>query len=119
MKIAYIAHPIGGDVYGNLDKISRIVLNLNTIQDEYVPFVPYWADVQSMNDNKQEHRKRGIANNEAILRSGMVDEIWLYGDRISPGMAAEIHLAHQLDIPVRPKTPETEEAYQRMLNVGL
>lgn len=44
-----------------------------------------------------------------------MDEVWLYGDRISPGMKQEIELAHQYKIPVMAKTKETEVEYKNLL----
>lgn len=99
-KIVYIAHPIGGDVEGNLKKLRNIVRQLNMTFRDIVPFVPYYADVVSMDDNDPHQRERGIENDVALFLSGVIDEVWLYGDRISDGMREEIDLARQLAIPV-------------------
>lgn len=99
-KIVYIAHPIGGDVEGNLKKLRNIVRQLNMTYRDIVPFVPYYADVVSMDDSDPHQRERGIENDVALFLSGVIDEVWLYGDRISDGMREEIDLARQLAIPV-------------------
>jgi len=100
MKIVYIAHPISGDIEGNLADIRRIVRKINMAHKDVVPFVPYYADIVSLDDTVPEERERGIANDTAVLRSGCVNEVWLTGNRISTGMQAEKQLAELLQIPV-------------------
>lgn len=99
MKIAYIAHPVGGDVENNLTLIREIVLKINLEEEDVVPFVPYYSDVVSMDDSNPEQRARGIKNNIHLLQ--FCDELRLYGDRISEGMWLEIAKARELNIPIR------------------
>lgn len=40
MKTAYIAHPVSGDVKGNVEKIIAIVRHINLTEPDIVPFVP-------------------------------------------------------------------------------
>ena len=112
MKIAYIAHPISGDVEGNIKKIIVIVRLINLTEENVVPFVPYLADLYALNDNDPKERARGIKNDIVILKSGIVDELRLYGSKISEGMANEIELAHKLNIPVVPMTEATKALYE-------
>ena len=46
------------------------------------------------------NNERGIKNDVALMKKGFIDEVRLYGDRISNGMEAEIKLANSLGIPV-------------------
>jgi len=105
MKIVYIAHPISGDVQGNLAKIRAIVREINLTDHTVVPFVPYYVDCVSMDDSIPAERERGIKNDVAILESGLVDEVWLFGDKISNGMQHEINLARRELIPIVAKSP--------------
>lgn len=100
MKIVYIAHPISGDIEANLADLRRIVRKINLKYPHIVPFVPYYADIVSLDDNVPAERERGIQNDIAVLRSGIVKELWLTGDKISKGMMAEKMLAEELGIPV-------------------
>lgn len=100
MKIVYIAHPIGGDIEGNLADLRRIVRKINLEYHDVVPFVPYYVDIVSLDDNNTEERARGIANGTAILKSGIVNEVWLAGQKISVGMQAEAAIAKELGIVV-------------------
>ncbi len=99
-QIIYIAHPISGDIEKNLFSIRKIVRTLNLSNPNIVPFVPYYVDVVSLDDNKPYERQRGIDNDVALFKSGCIDQVWLYGDKISEGMKAEIILAKELGIPV-------------------
>lgn len=104
MKIVYIAHCIGAPtkegIEQNLADLRRIVRWINLTFPEVVPFVPYYADIVSMDDNIPEERERGIKNDKAILESGIVRELWLTGPRLSAGMIAErnIALIEQIEI---------------------
>src|SRR5574343_1319010 len=105
MTIAYIAHPVGGNVEENLAEICKIVRKINLEYNDVVPFVPYYSDVVSMNDHVPEERARGIKNNHTILNSGMVHELWLYGQRISTGMEGEIKIARKNRMRNRIQSP--------------
>lgn len=100
MKIIFISHPIGGDVMLNLSRIMDIVREINKTMPDIVPLAPYFADVLAMNDNDPEERARGLKNGLSVIESGMVDELWLYGNRISEGMQMEIDAAKKKGIPV-------------------
>lgn len=100
MIIAYIAHPISGDIEANLTNLRRIVRKINLEHTDVYPFVPYYADVVSMDDNLQEERARGVKNDMEIIRRGIPDEIWLTGDHISFGMGFERAAALERGIPV-------------------
>jgi hypothetical protein len=100
MRCCYIAHPISGDIETNLADLRRIIRKINMEHPDVVAFAPYYADVVSLDDNIPAERARGIANNVAILRSGIVQELWLTGPRISTGMQHEKELAEELGIPV-------------------
>lgn len=99
-KIVYIAHPISGDIEKNLHSIRRIIRELNLANRHIVPFAPYYVDVVSLDDNNPAERERGIQNDHALLERGFVDEMWLYGSRISDGMREEIAIARRMNIPV-------------------
>lgn len=112
MKIAYIAHPISGAVQENLAAIMAIVRYINLHEHDIVPFAPYYVDCLSLDDSVPHERERGIRNDTEILERKFVDEVRLYGDKISNGMKNEVSLAHELGIPVIPMTDETRQAYE-------
>lgn len=116
MKIAYIAHPIGGDVQGNLRKVAAIVRQVNLKELEIIPFAPYYADCMALDDAIPEDRARGIKNNKEHFVRGIMDELRLYGDRVSAGMIEEIKLAKDLGIPIKPMTEETVVWFEEYKN---
>jgi hypothetical protein len=111
MIVAYIAHPISGDVKGNIAKIQKIVRRINLREPNVVPFASYVVDCQSMDDSVPKERSRGIQNNHALLSKGFVDEVRLYGNKLGAGMIEEIELAHELGIPVIPMTAKIKKEY--------
>lgn len=115
-KIIYIAHPISGNVAGNLEKIAAIGRDLNLNRADVVPIAPYFFDLECLNDNKIYERARGIQNNSIIIQSGAVDELWLYGDKISHGMAMEIRAAQKVGIPVIPMSAATKSHFKHYEN---
>ena len=100
MKIVYIAHPISGDIQRNLKKIIDIVREINITHDDVVPFCHYWVDCHALDDNNLSERERGIQNDREFFKRKFIDEVWVYGDKISNGMLAEIRLAKSLNIPI-------------------
>jgi hypothetical protein len=107
MKIVYIAHPIGGNVADNIDKVRRIVRHINLTEPDIVPFAHYLVDLAALDDNNPLERARGIKNDTALFKAGFIDEMWLYGDKISTGMGYEISLAIELNIPIISKSKGT------------
>lgn len=114
MKIVYIAHPISGDKESNMFAITEIVKGINTTDDDIVSFVPYYADCIALDDDNPFERARGIRNNTELFNRKVMDEVWLFGDRISKGMQAEVELAISLGIPVIPMTPETIKEFNEL-----
>lgn len=100
MKIVYIAHAISGDIEGNLADLRRIVRKINIEHADVVPLVPYYSDVVSLDDTIPAERERGIKNDIEIINSGLIEEMWLTGNRLSNGMYHEMELAKSLNIPV-------------------
>lgn len=96
-KIIYIAHPISGNVQENIKSVLAIVRELS-IENQVIPFAPYIVDVQSLDDANPSERAIGFEHNKAIFQSGIIDEVWLYGGRISNGMQTEIEWAKELNI---------------------
>lgn len=97
-KVVYIAHPISGDVKGNIDKILRIIREINITEPYIIPIAPYVVDCLALDDDILWEREKGIKNNKELLKLKFVDQLWLFGDRISVGMEAEIILFYELGL---------------------
>ena len=109
-KTVFIAHPIGGDVKGNAAKVLKICQEVHT--KDVIPVAPYLVSIQYLNDEVRADRELGMEANHECFRRGYVDELWLFGDRISAGMEGEIRLARRMGIPVIPKTAATRVALE-------
>lgn len=118
--VAYVAHKISGDVKGNIKKILLIVREINLTEPDVIPFVPYLSDVMALNDDNPAERERGLENDFHLIKSGVVDEIRLYGPGISKGMAQEIIAGFSADVRIRAMTEGTisDMAGQRFLNTA-
>lgn len=101
----FVGHPLRGDIDGNVEKILAICRELHS--RAIVPVAPYLAGLRYLRDHIEEERALGIAANLEAFRRRFVDELWLYGPRISPGMEGEVRAAVRYGIPVKAWTPET------------
>ena len=110
MKTVFVAHPIAGDVEGNMKKVLEICERIHT--KEIIPVAPYLVSLQYLKDEVVEDRTLGAEANLGCFRRGYVDELWLFGDKISRGMKEEILLAKKLNIPILPQTEGTKKDFQ-------
>lgn len=102
-KIVYIAHPISGDAFVNCKKVIKIVEAINRKKPNIQPFAPYIVDLLALDNKKEEDKKIGMENNFELLQRGFIDELWVFGDKISKGMKQEIDIAEENNIPVKIK----------------
>lgn len=65
----------------------------------YSPMAPHLYFPQFLNDGDPEERETGIEMGLKWLDG--CDELWVVGDRISSGMAAEIARASEAGIPIK------------------
>lgn len=105
VKIVFVSHPISGDVKENVNKVLKICAEIHT--RNIIPIAPYLISLQYLSDEVVEDRELGMAANHECFYRGFVDELWLFGNQISPGMIEEIKLAREMDIPVVSKTRGT------------
>ncbi len=98
-KVVYLAHPISGDITMNLQRLTRwyrwavMVMNVN-------PIAPYHLCCLALNDDSHIERALGIELDEQILRSGIVEEVWLVGKTITKGMSNESRIAMSMGLKV-------------------
>ena len=104
-KTVFVAHPIAGDIKENVRKVLEICKLVHT--HDVVPVAPYLVSLQYLDDEIVEDRLLGIVANLECFHRRFIDELWLFGNRISSGMKEEILLALKLGIPIIPQTAET------------
>ena len=119
MKTVFIAHPISGDIRYNMRRVLNICedihrRNMDT-NKKIVPVAPYLASLLYLDDDVWQEHQLGTEASHECFRRKYIDELWLFGDHISPGMREEILLAQELEIPIIPKTQETKRELEGVL----
>ena len=103
--LVYICSPFAGDTERNIDcakSYCRFAVTRNCI-----PLAPHLHYPQFMDDDDKEQRKLGLFF--ALVLLGKCDEIWVFGDRVSNGMAKEIIKAEKRGMPIRRFNSKCEE----------
>lgn len=98
-KAVYICHPVSGDIKNNLKKIRDIILYIAENYEDVVPFCPYYAYIESLDDSNLKHRLKGMKFNVQLIQK-CCDELWIFGDRISQGMEYEIYCSYQWGVEI-------------------
>jgi hypothetical protein len=111
IKTVFIAHQISGDVEGNIKKVIAICKVLHS--EKILPVFPSLTWRQYLPDNAQTKYYAGQVNRE-YFRRRMVDEVWLYGYKLSEGMIKEVKLAISFGIPIVPKNKFMKEELKRL-----
>lgn len=87
--LVYICSPYSGDIEENVKKaraFCRFALEMNCI-----PLAPHLLFPQFMNDDIPQEQELAMFMNMVLL--GKCNELWVFGDIISNGMAQEIERA--------------------------
>ena len=103
--LVYIASPYAGDTESNTLRTQgycRFAVTKNCI-----PVAPHLHYPQFMDDSDKEQRELGLFF--ALVLLGKCDELWVFGDRISSGMAQEIRKAEKRGISLRRFNYKCEE----------
>lgn len=94
--MVYICSPLRGDVAMNIQRANRFCRFAS--QNEVLPLAPHTIFTQWLDDNIPDEREAGIYLGLELLTK--CDEVWVFGEKISEGMAREIQLAVKLKKPV-------------------
>ena len=108
MPLVYIASPFAGDTEKNIQRARgycRFAVGRGCI-----PLAPHLHYPQFMDDGEKGQRELGLRF--ALILLGKCNELWVFGDTISSGMAAEINKASRRRIPIRYFTEACEEVTQ-------
>ena len=104
--VVYICSPFSGDEQDNTQKARRYCRF--AVAAGYAPYAPHLFFPQFMNDSNQEERELAIFM--AIIMLTKCAELWVFGDRITKGMAQEIRKAEARNMTIRYFTTDCEEA---------
>jgi len=103
--VVYVCSPFSDDQIGNTEKARRYCRF--AVDSGYAPYAPHLFFPQFMNDNKREERE--LAMFMAIIMLTKCAELWVFGDRITKGMAQEIRKAEFRNMIIRYFTTDCEE----------
>ena len=115
-KLVFVAHPMRGDMAGNMEKVSAICARI--YGEGHVPIAPYLVSFPHLRNGAANERELGVEANLVSFERGFIDELWLYGDRISEGMKIEVALARKLGIPVVAKSEGTQRDLRDISKTG-
>jgi hypothetical protein len=103
--LVYIASPFTGDTERNIRKAQGYCRL--AVSKGYIPLAPHLLYPQFMEDKDWQERELGLRF--ALILLGKCDELWVFGDRISSGMAREITKAKKRSMPIRYFNTRCEE----------
>ena len=103
--VVYVCSPFSGNTERNAENARRYCRF--AVDSGFVPFAPHLLFPQFMNDAVSDERE--LALFMAIIMLTKCAELWVFGDRISKGMAQEIRKAEARNMLIRYFTTSCEE----------
>jgi len=103
--LVYICSPYAGNIDYNTSRARgycRFALSVGCI-----PLAPHLHYPQFMDESDSESRELGLSI--ALILLGKCKAVWVFGDRISEGMAREIAKAKRRGMPIRYFNEKCEE----------
>ena len=110
--MVFICHPMTGDIEGNTKKVVEICRSIHS--KDIIPVFPSFTTRRYLTPDPADRELARIMIEE-YFRRRVIDEVWIFGDRLTAGIKREIRLAIKYGIPVVAKTRETEIALSEFL----
>lgn len=104
--LVYICSPYRGDTEKNVEKARQY--SRFAIENKAIPIAPHLLYPQFMDDSNPEERYLATHTINYVL-VGKCQEMWVFGEYISEGMAREIALAKKRRMRIRYFTETMEE----------
>lgn len=101
--LVYICSPYAGDVEKNTYRARAF--SRFAVEKKYIPIAPHLLCPQYLN----EETERWLGLKMGIVFMGKCEEIWVFGDVVSEGMAAEIDKAKRMRKKIRYFTDDLQE----------
>ena len=95
--LVYVASPFAGDTEYNVSK-ARGYCRF-AVSKGCIPIAPHLLYPQFLDDSDKEQRELGLSFAIALL--GKCDELWVFGEKVSVGMATEIAKAKERGMPIK------------------
>ena len=103
--LVFICSPFSGDELKNAENARRYCRF--AVDRGFVPFAPHLFFPQFMDESDEDERETGIFMGIILLTK--CAELWVFGERITRGMAQEIRKAESRSMPIRYFTADGEE----------
>lgn len=101
--LVYICSPYAGDIERNTYRARAF--SRFAVEKKYIPIAPHLLCPQYLN----EETERWLGLKMGIVFMGKCEEIWVFGDVVSEGMAAEIDKAKRMRKKIRYFTDDLQE----------
>ena len=101
--LVYVASPFAGDEARNAENAARYCRF--AVDSGAIPLAPHLFLPSFMSE--AEERDEAMFMNMVFL--GKCEQLWVFGDRITAGMAAEIAKAEKRQMPIRYFNEDSEE----------
>lgn len=101
--LVYICSPYAGDIERNTYRARAF--SRFAVEKKYIPIAPHLLCPQYLNEGTE----RGLGLKMGIVFMGKCEEIWVFGDVVSEGMAAEIDKAKRMRKKIRYFTDDLQE----------
>ena len=101
--LVYICSPYAGDIEKNTYRARAF--SRFAVEKKYIPIAPHLLCPQYLN----EETERWLGLKMGIVFMGKCEEIWVFGDVISEGMASEIDKAKRMRKKIRYFTDDLQE----------
>lgn len=101
----FICSPYAGDIKQNTENAQRYMKI--AVEKGAIPFAPHLLYPQVLDENDPNQRELGIFFGMVWL--GKCDELWVFGETISSGMAREISKAEKRRMIIRYFNDDCEE----------
>ena len=101
--LVYICSPYAGDIERNTCRARAF--SRFAVEKKYIPIAPHLLCPQYLN----EETERWLGLKMGIVFLGKCEEVWVFGDVISEGMAAEIEKAKKMRKKIRYFTDGLQE----------
>ncbi len=95
--LVYVCSAYSGDTETNTERAKRYCFF--ALQQGQIPLAPHLMFPQFMNDDDPDDRE--LATFMDIILLGKCDELWVFGDTVTNGMAREIEVAKKRRQPIR------------------
>ncbi|MBZ4669575.1 MAG: hypothetical protein JG775_2730 [Defluviitaleaceae bacterium] len=96
-KIVFICSPFAGDIEGNTERARRY--GRFAVTKNVIPIIPHLMYPQFLCEDDPEERKLGLAMGLVLLSK--CQELWVFGGKVTSGMAVEIEKAKSINMPIR------------------